>query len=92
MKDVYYKCDKETIRKFVEIYEKYFPTIPAYVPTGRGLNQGASPLHLAVYAGDFRAVRFVSLEYISHWITSSVHLNFREHLRFFEQLAHQMGA
>ena len=59
MKDVYHKCDNETIRKFVEIYEKYFPTIPVYVPTGRGLNQGASPLHLAVYAGDFRAVRFV---------------------------------
>ena len=68
MKDVYYKCDKETIRKFVEVYEKYFPTIPAYVPTGRGLNQGASPLHLAVYAGDFRAVRFVIFEYIQGWV------------------------
>ena len=65
MKDVYYKCDKETIRKFVEIYKKYFPTIPAYVPTGRGLNQGSSPLHLAVYAGDFRAVRFVISEYLN---------------------------
>ena len=59
LQDVYFKHDTDVIKNFVQIYKKYFPApiLSAYRPGLSPKDYGVSPLHQAVYAGDFDSVR-----------------------------------
>ena len=59
--DVYYKHDTEVIKTFVQIYEKYFPVSLMFSGNLRASTYGVSPLHQAVYDGDFNSVRSVHI-------------------------------
>ena len=55
--EIYYKADKNKIKRFVEIYQKYFPVEDTL--WSRGPSYGVSPLHQAVYTGDIESIRYV---------------------------------